>query len=205
MRARGRHALKKAGKPRQWGNCSNGALNEIMQLVLDREEYRSSEDEDYLPGDSIQRQPGASPQTTAPGLAQEEEDLSLSERKKRLKQKQEGRDRVSAPHGMWNVPLPVEVVVMILRLAGAANAAPILATASCVCKAWRAAVRENPQLWHSLDLGYAAGRVTDSIVTRSAKTCWHHVDNLSFSGCTKLTDTALKVQFCCIKFAPHSS
>lgn len=128
MRARGRHALKKAGKPRQWGNCSNGALNEIMQLVLDREEYRSSEDEDYLPGDSTQRQPGASPQTTAPGLAPEEEDLSLSERKKRLKQKQEGRDRVSAPHGMWTVPLPVEVVVMILRLAGAANAAPILAT-----------------------------------------------------------------------------
>lgn len=116
---------------------------ELMDVILQKDDYRSSEDEDYAPAGAgagagstpkQQRRRGA-------GGTLADEDVPLSQRKRRLLQaaagspaQRPGQGSTSGPAGPTSAHLPPECIARVLRFAVAGNAAPVLAAGGCLSR-----------------------------------------------------------------------
>jgi F-box/leucine-rich repeat protein 6 len=132
----------------------------------------------------------------------------------------------------WN-DLPHDVIRAILRQACRENALPTAAYASCVSRAWRVAIRSEPDVWRNVDLSYGWCKPTDEVVAyfcgqgitfaaegSSKKELnsrnnpdpppvalnpppWRAVQSLNLQSCNKLTDDSLRCIASCCPLLRH--
>jgi hypothetical protein len=129
----------RSGKPAKRQRITRTQLEEdLLGAVLDKPEYRSSEDEDFVPtSGSRAADPRGTPRRAAAAAAEAaeaEDDEPLSQRKRRLLKARASRTPVAEHPAQPQAPsahLPVEVIERILRFASASNAVPIVATGKC--------------------------------------------------------------------------
>mmetsp|Transcript_41835 Transcript_41835/g.104946 ORF Transcript_41835/g.104946 Transcript_41835/m.104946 type:complete len:346 (-) Transcript_41835:275-1312(-) len=88
--------------------------------------------------------------------------------------------------------LPPDIMASILGLASAKEALPVAATCRSVCRSWRQAVADTPQVWRRLDMSYGWCNPTDRTLKQHIRAeAWAAVAHLNIGGCNKLTDKGL--------------
>lgn len=183
---------KPAGKPKVRRRSAAG--------LLGVDSYRSSEDEDYVPSPRTTATTGGGKrQRCRPSQRQpHDEDVPLAKLRRALRRVKHAADAglPAAQAGAGAAPaavhLPQDVLSKVLQAACACSGGgvPTAATAACVSRAWRDAVRATPDLWSRVDLAYGWCRPSDAAIA-AALPRWAQLRSLSLSGCATLSDVAL--------------